>query len=203
MLRPDHLVITAESLAGAAAPLEKLFGAGFAPGGQHPLMGTHNRLLSLGPDEYLELIAVDPAAPPPAHPRWFGLDHLQGGPRLSHWVCRCDDLGEALSKAPAGAGRATALSRGDLRWQMAVTDDGRLPFDNMFPALISWQGPAHPAARLPDHGIRLRELQIFHPEAEALSKALSPLLQDPRISILQGPPRLSALFTTADGDIRL
>jgi len=33
--------------------------------GAHPLMGTHNRLLALG-DLYLEVIAVDPAAQPPA-----------------------------------------------------------------------------------------------------------------------------------------
>lgn len=71
MLRPDHLVISAETLAGAAEPLAKLFGAEFAPGGQHPLMGTHNRLLSLGPGEYLELIAIDPEAPQPAQPRWL------------------------------------------------------------------------------------------------------------------------------------
>ena len=31
-------------------------------GGRHPHMGTHNRLLSLGPDLYLEVIAVDPDA---------------------------------------------------------------------------------------------------------------------------------------------
>ncbi|RRH76341.1 VOC family protein [Falsigemmobacter faecalis] len=203
MLRPDHLVISAEALSGADEALAALFGAEFSPGGQHPLMSTHNRLLSLGPDEYLELIAIDPGAPPPGHPRWFGLDHFRGPPRLTHWVCRCDDLEAALLQAPAGAGRATALSRGDLHWQMAVTESGTLPFDDSFPALISWQGSTHPAQRLPDHGIRLRELQIFHPEAQALSAALSPLLTDSRIAILQGPAGLSALFTTADGELRL
>ena len=39
------------------------------------------------------------------------------------------------------------LSRGDLRWQMAVPGDGILPFDNMFPALMQWHSP-HPAAQL-------------------------------------------------------
>lgn len=203
MLRPDHLVISAETLAGAAEPLAKLFGAEFAPGGQHPLMGTHNRLLSLGPGEYLELIAIDPEAPPPAQPRWFNLDHFRGGPRLSHWVCRCEDLADTLAMAPDGAGRAAALSRGDLRWQMAVTDSGTLPFDDTFPALISWEGEAHPARRLPDHGIRLQALQIFHPDADQLHAVLTPLMQEPRLSVLQGPPGLSAHFTTPHGEIRL
>ncbi len=39
------------------------------PGGVHPFMGTHNRLLRLGPRLYLELIAIDPDAPAPAQPR--------------------------------------------------------------------------------------------------------------------------------------
>jgi hypothetical protein len=40
-------------------------------------MGTHNRLLKLGEGFYLELIAIDPQAPPPGRPRWFGLDRLE------------------------------------------------------------------------------------------------------------------------------
>ena len=39
---------------------EGALGATPAPGGHHPLMGTHNQLLSLGPGEYLEVIAIDP-----------------------------------------------------------------------------------------------------------------------------------------------
>ena len=57
-------------------------------------MGTHNRLLKIAseayPQAYLEIIAIDPEAPRPARPRWFGLDEvdLSAGPRLVHWVGR-------------------------------------------------------------------------------------------------------------------
>lgn len=40
----------------------------------HPQFGTHNRCLGMEDGIYLEVIAVDPEAPPPSRPRWFGLD---------------------------------------------------------------------------------------------------------------------------------
>ena len=40
-----------------------LLGVPMAGGGKHPLMGTHNRLIGLG-DLYLEVISIDPDAPP-------------------------------------------------------------------------------------------------------------------------------------------
>ncbi len=135
-------------------------------------MGTHNRLLSLG-DLYLEVIAVNPAAPPPGRPRWFDLDRFSGPPRLTTWICRCDDLPAALAAAPPGTGTPMALARGDFRWEMAVPDDGRLPFDGVFPALIRWHGALHPAPLLPDHGLRLSRLEVTHPQAGALRAALA------------------------------
>lgn len=203
MLRLDHLVISAEALDQALPALAPLFRVPLAPGGEHALMGSHNRLLSLGPDEYLEVIAINPAAPPPAQPRWFGLDRFEGPARLTHFVCAGDDMAQMLALAPPGAGRATALARGDLRWQMAVTETGRLPFDDAFPALISWEGSAHPAQRLPDHGLRLTRLTLHHPAPDALSAALRPLLQDPRIDILPGPRGLSARLSSPFGEICL
>ena len=72
MLRFDHLAVSAETLADGVAYVEQALGLALAGGGQHPLMATHNRLLGLG-DLYLEVIAADPDAPRPAHPRWFDL----------------------------------------------------------------------------------------------------------------------------------
>ena len=61
----DHLVIAARSLDEGTAYVEAVLGVKLSPGGQHGHMGTHNRLLSLGPLEYLEVIAVEPGAPAP------------------------------------------------------------------------------------------------------------------------------------------
>ncbi|MFT6451614.1 MAG: catechol 2,3-dioxygenase-like lactoylglutathione lyase family enzyme [Halocynthiibacter sp.] len=177
----DHIAIACTDLAPAREWLEHVLGAPMQPRGEHSAMGTHNHLISLGPDLYLELIAVDPEAVAPDQPRWFDLDNFAGMARLSNWIARVDDLDAALEMAPRGAGAPMALSRGDYRWRMAVPADGKLPFDGGFPALIEWQS-ALPAPDLPDHGLRLETLYISHPRAEALQAALQKM-GDPGIDI--------------------
>lgn len=198
MLHLDHLAVSAATLDDGAAWVERALGVPLAGGGKHPHMGTHNRLLGLG-DLYLEVIAIDPSAASPAHPRWFDLDHFQGAPRLTNWICRTADLDAALAAAPAATGTATDLARGDHRWRFAVPASGKLPFDDCFPALIQWQGDLHPARTLRDHGIRLARLEITHPDAPALQRALTGL-SDPRVHVQLGPYRsLRATFDTPQG----
>lgn len=198
MLELDHLAIAAGTLAEGSRATGDLLGRPLQPGGTHPHFGTHNRLLGLACGLYLEAIAIDPAAPPPGYPRWFDLDRFTGPPRLTNWICRTRDLPAMLARFPQ-AGRAVALSRGGLRWQMAVPADGILPFDNLFPALICWQGTDHPARMLPDSGCRLERLTVRHPRAHSLARMLAPVLDDPRIAFEAGPPRLSARIATPDG----
>ena len=199
MLSLDHLAVSALSLSSGVAAVEYALGVPLSPGGRHALMSTHNRLLNLG-DIYLEVIAPDPEAPDPGRPRWFDLDAFSGRPRLTNWVCATDDLDHALAAAPQGSGRATDLERGDLRWRMAVPDDGRLPFGGAYPALIQWTGGGHPATRLPDVGVRLSVLEIAHPEAPALRAALAGRLSDPRVQIVDGPSKaMRATFATPHG----
>ena len=200
MLILDHLAVSALTLDEGTAAVEAALGVPLAPGGQHPHMATHNRLLSLGPDLYLEVIAADPAQPRPAWPRWFDLDRFQGPPRLTNWICRCDDIASELALSPPGTGTPVALARGDFRWQMAVPATGILPFDNAFPALIQWEGTAHPAPRLPDVGLRLTRLEIAHPDAIALRDLLQHRLADPRIIFTPGLQALRATVSTPQGN---
>lgn len=200
MLRLDHLAVSARSLDEGVAAIEAALGVTMAGGGQHPAMGTHNRLLSLG-DLYLEVIAVDPAAPAPGRPRWFDLDRFTGPPRLTTWIAATEDMEAALAAGPPGWGAPMALARGDYRWQMAVPEDGRLPFDGTCPALIQWHGSLHPAAALPDRGLRLNRLTVTHPEAAALRARLR--LEDPRLHFAAGPPGLAAVIDTPGGPVAL
>jgi catechol 2,3-dioxygenase-like lactoylglutathione lyase family enzyme len=62
----DHLAIVAPDLDSGCAFVSRVLGVDLQPGGAHPRMGTHNRLLRLGPDTYLEVIAIDPSAQRPA-----------------------------------------------------------------------------------------------------------------------------------------
>ncbi|WP_209425356.1 VOC family protein [Pararhodobacter sp. SW119] len=200
MLQFDHLAIAAESLSDGVASVEDALGVPLAPGGMHPSMGTHNRLLALGPGEYLEVIAIDPEAARPGRPRWFGLDDFRGAPRPCAWVARGDDLASALALSPSGAGVVHPLARGDFRWEMAIPETGLLPFHGLFPALISWKGTAHPADVLPDRGVRLRRLVLSHPDGPALRAAVAPLIDESRLTITLGArPHLAADFDTPHG----
>ena len=195
MLSLDHIAVTAPDLGTGVAHTEAQLGMSLGPGGQHPDMGTHNRLLSLGPDFYMEVIAIDPTAPAPVRTRWFDLDSGHRAPSLSHWICRTDDLPAALSRAPACTGTPLSLSRAHLQWQMAVPDTGRLPFDDTHPALISWQSTP---PVLPDSGARLAELIITHPQADALAAQLG--LNDTRVRFETGPAKgLRAIIDTPNG----
>lgn len=198
MLRLDHLAVSAADLAEGVAWVENALGVALSPGGEHGLMSTHNQLLGLG-DLYLEVIAINPAAPPPPRPRWFDLDHFTGRPRLTNWIVDCDDLDTAMTRLP-GSGAAVDLARGDLRWRMAVPPDGRLPFGGAHPALIQWQGAAHPVLRLPDAGVRLLRVEIATPDHAPLTAALAGMFADPRLVIVPGAElTIRAAFDTANG----
>ncbi|MDG3041935.1 VOC family protein [Roseicyclus marinus] len=203
MLTLDHIAVAAEVLETGAAHVEAALGLPLQAGGQHAAMGTHNRLMGLGVD-YLEVIAIDPEGQAPAQPRWFDLDRFAGPARATTWICRCDDLEAALAACPPGAGVPWSLARGDLRWRMAVPVDGILPFDGLFPALIQWEGTAHPAPRLTDVGAKLAGLRLFSPQAAALKAALAPLIADARISVTQADaPRMEAVIATPKGEVVL
>jgi hypothetical protein len=195
----DHLVVSADRLSAASALVETTLGAAMSPGGAHAAMGTHNRLLSLGPDDYVEALAVDPDAPAPSRARWFGLDHREGPARLAGWALRVPDLDAALIEAPDEIGDPIEVARGDYRWRISLPESGILPFDGVFPALIEWLGPLPPAA-LEDHGARLVSLTLSHPRAGALGWALSMLSSDDRLVVRDGPAGLSALIHTPEGE---
>jgi hypothetical protein len=203
MLTLDHIAVAAEDLETGAAAVEAALGLPLQGGGQHAAMGTHNRLMGLGA-EYLEVIAIDPEGQAPAQPRWFDLDRFAGKTRATTWICRCDDLEAALAACPPGAGVPWQLARGDLRWRMAVPVDGILPFEGLFPALIQWEGVAHPAPRLTDVGARLAGLRLFSPQAEGLRAALAPLIADARVAVIQADaPRMEAVIATPKGEVVL
>lgn len=200
----DHLVVGAASLEQGAAWCAATLGVLPGPGGKHPLMGTHNRLLSIGseafPRAYLEIIAIDPQATAPARRRWFDLDDpamratLAAGPRLIHWVARCDELtAECAALAEAGINRGEVLQaerdtpRGLLRWQIAVRPDGQRLFGGALPTLIQW-GDVHPADAMPASGVQLTGLNVgVLPQAAALRLPASVSTQQAFAATLSTP----------------
>lgn len=204
MFELDHLVITVSTLDEGTRAVEDALGLPLSPGGRHPHMGTHNRLLSLGPEIYLEVIAIDPDAPQPDYPRWYRMDEFSAAPRLTNWACRTDDLGKLLETAPDGMGTPWDLQRGDMRWQMAVPETGRLPFDDAAPALLAWlEGSPHPCENLPDVGARLEKLEVRHPAAETLLASFPVLRTLDLVEINKADEMgLTAHLSTSDGPRR-
>lgn len=210
----DHLVVAAATLEQGAAWCERLFGAAPAPGGRHPRMGTHNRLLAIGsaafPRSYLEIIAIDPDAPAPPRLRWFGLDDpalqaaLRVQPRLLHAVARCSGIDALLARLralDADPGEAVAAERagahGILRWRIAGRADGRLLYGGALPTLIEWEGP-HPAGQLPASGVALDALALG-----GLPDALAAALGLPGVVCAAAGPALAAGFSSARGKVEL
>jgi hypothetical protein len=212
----DHLVIAAESLEQGAAWCEATLGVAPGPGGTHPLMGTHNRLLRIdGPAFercYLEIIAVDPAAPPPGRPRWFGLDEpalreaLHGQPRFIHAVARTGNiemLRWGLINCRLDPGTLLAAHRdtpaGRLAWRITVRDDGALPEGGALPTLIEWQGP-HPCERMAASPVQLTSLSLrgLSPRVRQLLRLAGGVKAD-----REGGPALQATLATPRGDVTL
>ncbi len=215
----DHLVVLAATLDEGVAWCEATLGLTPGPGGQHALMGTHNRLFSIAsaqyPLAYFEIIAIDPAAPAPARRRWFDLDDAdvqarlrRDGPWLAHWVARVPD-----ARAAVAALRTLDIERGEvltasrptpqglLQWQITVREDGQRLLDGCLPTLIQW-GAVHPAAAMPASGVSLSSLELHHPQAETLTAACRALgLQD--LPVRAGPAGLCAMLLTPKGPVKI
>lgn len=219
--RIDHLVVVADTLEQGAAWCERTLGVAPGPGGEHSLMGTHNRLLRIAtvdyPRAYFEIIARNPAAAgaQDGRRRWFDMDDpvLQAdvrdhGPRLAHWVVQVPDVRAAVAAwARLGIDRGQVVQasrmtpRGLLQWQITIRDDGQRLFDGCLPTLIEW-GDVHPAATMPDSGVTLHGLAVTHPEAALLTRALAAIGLE-GVAVESGPPDLCATLRTPGGAVRL
>ena len=165
----DHLVIGAANLTEGVAYIKDCLGVEIPYGGVHPKMGTHNHLMQLGKNIFLEVIAINPEIEPPRHPRWYGLDdpyviqQIKKRPALLTWVVNTTNIQTLLQKAKVSFGKAEQLiSRGDLSWYFGLPDDGRLLAGGMLPYIIEWQTNLHPANSMADLGCRFQSLEIYH-----------------------------------------
>jgi len=206
MAEIDHIVIGARTLEEGAAYVEAHLGARPGPGGRHDGIGTHNLLLGLGPQRYLEVIAPDPDQPEPPHPRPFDLDDpgtrmmLEAEPRLVAWVARTPVLDAVVTRLGTHtAGEIRTWTRGKLSWRMAMPPQNQ-DMHNLIPALVQWDDSKGVAPRLTDSGVRLVALEAEHPEPDALRNALAGRGLEEALRLRRSHhPRLVARLTRADG----
>jgi hypothetical protein len=218
----DHLVVMAASLEQGVAWCEATLGVTPGPGGEHPLMGTHNRLLTIAtpdsPQAYLEIIAINSGASKAVSTRarrWFDMDEpglrervQRDGPQLIHWVAAVDDIAATVAAlAVQGIDRGDILQAsrqtptGLLQWQISVRPDGQRLFNGCLPTLIQW-GDTHPSHTMPISGVTLQNVSLRHPQAGALRQALATVGLT-SIAVADGPAQLSASLLTPKGLIEI
>ena len=220
----DHLVVLAADLASGVAWCQRTLGITPTAGGEHPLMGTHNRIFNVAspthPRAYLEIIAINPGASKAISTsarRWFDMDDakLQGqvaqhGPQLIHWVASVPDVAAActaLSALDIDRGAVITASRptphGLLQWQITVRDDGLRLMDGCLPTLIQW-GAAHPCDSLPASGVQLEQLALQHPQAATLQAACNAVgVAASGLVTPYAAPRRCAQLSTPRGPVTL
>jgi len=193
----DHLVYAVPDLAAAVAEVQERFGVRAQAGGQHSGLGTHNALLALGPQTYLEIIAPDPGQPDPPLPRPFGLDSATRG-SLAGWALAREDIEAAVARARShgydpgevAGGQRTGPTGTVLRWRMTLNAmaGGPIPF------LITWGDTEHPARSAPP-GLTLEAFHLEHPDPPSLTPQLTALGADVEIR----PAAAAALIARLSG----
>jgi hypothetical protein len=226
----DHLVVVAASLAQGVAWCEETLGITPGPGGEHPLMGTHNRLFSVAspayPRTYFEIIAIQPGVAPlraTGTHRWFDMDDAllqarvsQQGPQLVHFVASVSGVisgVKALAAQGLDRGHALEASRqtanGPLKWRITVRDDGQRLFYGTLPTLIQWgdagEDPStatHPLDTMPASGVTLQSLRVSHPQHEKLLAAHT-AIGLAGVTMTPGAPNIVATLQTPRGLVTL
>lgn len=174
----DHLVIGAATLEQGVAYVKDQLGVDIPFGGVHETMGTHNHLMRLNAEIFLEVIAINPAGKPPEQPRWYGLDdpyvrqQIVQQPSLLGWVVSTQAIKTLLPQTQYPFGEIRQISRGDLSWYFGLPEDGRLLAAGMVPYVMQWQTESHPANNMQDTGCQLQQLSLHHANANWLEGVL-------------------------------
>jgi hypothetical protein len=168
----DHFMYAGPDLDVLSQGFAALTGVESEPGGQHPQIGTHNRLIGSKGPMYLELIAPDPTSaarsdlragiaqlPRPCLHR-FIMDAT--GADLDHLVRVYAKVG--ISAQVHDMHRITPDGT-TLRWRLLVPDENR--YGLFAPFFIDWLHTPHPCTRLAP-AFETLGIEAGHPGSEAL-----------------------------------
>jgi hypothetical protein len=167
----DHLVVAVPDVAAAQRAVADALGVSPEIGGSHPDIGTCNALLSLGGDQYLELIGPDPKAVTPGElaRRVASLESAE----IWGFAVASQDL-DSLAERARGLGLRTVgptvgsrrTPAGELlRWRALGLSS--LEFGGLVPFAIDWLDTPHPARTSPQ-GPHLEAWHVAHPRPDDL-----------------------------------
>ena len=200
--RIDHIVIGTANLISGTKILETKLSTKFSTGGEHMIMGTHNRLLKLQSNIYLEVISNNPNASKPSRQRWFSLDEssikekIKKSPRLLCWVLEVDNIEDTVKKCGYNPGEILQLSRDELTWKVTVPSNGKLVENGVLPVLIEWPSNQHPSKKLNNSKVSINKISLFHPEPYKIKNIISNLIESDLIHVSEGFPKMELILTT-------
>lgn len=205
-MKIDHFMYAGTDLDALSRDFTALTGIASEAGGQHPQIGTHNRLIGGDGPMYLELIAPDPTSAARS-PMRAGIAQLPR-PGLHRFIldaagANFDDLVRAYAKVGISA-EVLDMHRitptGDtLRWRLLVPDDNR--FGLFAPFFIDWLNTPHPSTRLAPR-FEMRGVEAGYPASDELLA----LWQDLAVPIqlhLADAPYLRLMLQTPRGLVAL
>ena len=199
----DHFVVAIDDLDAGSSTFEELTGVRPVYGGDHPSLGTHNALVSLGPGLYLEILAQRPGATLDPMVRDVGsYDTLM--PFL--WAVATDDIGhlhdvvtaEGFAANEPSPGARVTMDGDTLRWSMFTL---REDAPANAPFFIEWEkGARHPSSNAPT-GCSLSSLTLASPDREDVQRLLKAMgLKE---IVTSGPRRMEISLQTPRGVITL
>ncbi len=202
----DHLVWLAANLDEACAQFEAMSGVAAQHGGKHPI-GTHNALVGLGPQVYLEIVAPQPGVTE-GHP-WVTAARNRPEPHLLAYCMRSAQQLPDLAKQVTTMGLSDAapfpLSRAQpngklLEWELYMPSipgaGAAVPF------LIDWAKTPHPSISA-SSAATLMSFAVEHPDPDSIAPAMSLLAPGVRVTRGSDDIRLRAEIGTPKGVVML
>lgn len=172
-----------------------------ALGGSHPGLGTRNALLSLGYDQYLEIIAPDPEQNLTGTVGQLLSAH--GGSGVRGWAVATDNL-EAIETLARAAGYGcndiidmdrTTPEGVYLAWQVRL-----LTGDSLLPFFIDWKNSPHPAENTPQ-GCTLLDFCVRTDDPESMQQFADSI--DLKTKMIRGERELTCVLASPKGELKL
>ncbi len=165
----DHLVYGVPDLDQAIHHFNAVYGIAPIRGGKHKHKGTHNAIINLGNECYLELLAIDKENTIITGNRWMGMDFVENA-KITRWAIKSKDVSsdvEVIKKVnPAlgtlGNGLRITESGNTLSWEMSMPLAN--PEVELIPFLINWSESGHHPTHNLDVQCELIEMTLTHPE---------------------------------------
>lgn len=198
----DHIVLGVADLEAGIARLEALTGVRPVRGGEHPELGTHNALISLGPRQYLEVMAPRPGVEVAEAFRF--LENLEQLTPVT-WAVATGNAEETAGRLAAAGHTTSEIVPGSriqangqrLEWRMFLLAELGIEGPPFF---IEWSPRSpHPAGTAPS-GCRLESIALGHPEAARLAEIFT--LLGLRVPVFGNPsPRLQVRIGCPSGAV--